>query len=90
MQTGTDITELLDIILDFADENMSQAARDCITALQIMLGGADAITLDEDSSGEISSVIIGTIDVTETIEDWAEERDVDYDILELQRLEAMH
>jgi hypothetical protein len=78
--TDNEIEVMIHTIL--ANPNPSVAARACINALQIMLGGADAITLDEDASGEISSIVIGTADLIESTVDWAEHRTIELDYLE--------
>lgn len=85
--------DLLSIILEHMDTDMYQTAQDCVAALQIMLGGAEAVMLDEDASGEISTLVIGTIHATETMMDWAIEHEIEYDYIEgltEETLEDLH
>jgi hypothetical protein len=85
------IDNLQEIIL--THPNIAIAARACINALQIMLGGADALVMDEDGSGEISSIVIGTADLVESSIEWADVREVEVDYLEglsEAGLEGMH
>ncbi len=85
------IDEIVAAMLAYDD--LTVVAHACINVLQVLLGGAEAVIFDEDCSDEISSISIGTVDFTETVIDWAVEREIEYDYLagfNEDKFEEMH